>query len=288
MRSLFQLIMIVPTTIIVLIWVTLATKYEEKFKTITDSIDGKEYYLSELFYIGFQVMEMIHFNMKSNASIKKIKLMSEVYGRKYAEYYYYILVGGQITYAFTIIPIVFLLAILSNNPAALFFGVVIAGILVWYLSESFKDKLSERHDQILLAFPQALSKITLLVNSGMLLREAWSTVANQGNGVLFEEMKTTAVQLNSGVSELNAYREFGERCGIKEVRKFASMVVQALDKGGKDLTIFLKEMSDEMWLSKKNLAKQKGEQANSKLLIPTVIIFMGILMMIIAPIVMGL
>ena len=46
--------------------------------------------MSELFFIGFQIMELIRFNIKSDASRKKIKLMSEVYGKKYAEYYYYI------------------------------------------------------------------------------------------------------------------------------------------------------------------------------------------------------
>ncbi|MBD5453553.1 MAG: secretion protein F [Lachnospiraceae bacterium] len=288
MQSVFQLAMLVPATILAVIWMVLALKYEDKFKEVTSTIDPKEYYLSEMFYIGFQIMEMIHFNMRSDASRRKIKMMSEVYGRKYADYYYYVLVGGQITYIVTVIPVIFLLALLANNPTALLLGVVIAGLFVWYLSESFKDKLTARREQILSAFPQMLSKMTLLVNSGMLLRDAWKLIAEQGDGVLFTEMQLTTDQLDNGVPEIAAYYEFAERCGVKEIRKFASMVVQGLEKGGSELTAFLKDMSEEMWVEKRNMVKQKGEKANAKLLAPTVLIFIGILFMIMAPLLTGL
>ena len=288
MQSVFQLAMLVPATIVTVLWIVLALKYEDKFREITSSIDPKEYYLSELFYIGFQIMDMIHFNMKSDAARRKIKLMSEVYGKKYASYYYYVLVGGQITYIVTVIPAIFLLALLANNPTALLIGVVLAGLFVWYLSESFKDKLTARREQILSDFPQMLSKMTLLVNSGMLLRDAWNLIAKQGDSVLFTEMQLTATQLDNGVPEITAYYEFAERCGVKEVRKFASMVIQGLEKGGSELTSFLKDMSEEMWVEKRNMVKRKGEKANSKLLAPTVIIFIGILFMIMAPLMAGL
>lgn len=288
MQSTFQLAMLVPTTVIVLFWVLLAMRYEQKFEEITSSINPDDYYLCELFYIGFQIMEMVRFNIKSDASRKKIKLMSEVYGKKYAEYYYYVSVGGKITYVVTVLPIIFLLALLANNAAALLFGAVVAAIFVWYMNESFKDKLTARREEILAEFPQVLSKMTLLVNSGMLLRDAWNLIANQSDTVLFKEMQLTAAQLDNGVQEAAAYREFAERCGIKEVRKFSSMVIQGLEKGAAELTLFLKDMADELWLEKRNLVKQKGEKANAKLLLPTVIIFIGILFMIMAPIVSGL
>ncbi len=288
MQSTFQLVMLVPATAAVLFWLVIALRYEEKFEEVTSSINRDDYYLCELFYIGFQVMEIIHFNIKSDAARKKVKLMSEVYGKKYAEYYYYVSVGGKITYVITVLPVIFLLALLANNPLALFFGVVIAAIFIWYMNESFKDKLTERREEILADFPQVLSKMTLLVNSGMLLRDAWNLVAGQSDAVLFQEMQLTAAQLNNGVSEAAAYREFGERCGIKEIRKFSSMVIQGLEKGAAELTMFLKDMADELWLEKRNMVKHQGEKANAKLLMPTVIIFIGILFMIMAPIISGL
>ena len=40
---------------------------------------------------------------------------------------------------------------------ALVFGIVLAGLLVWYLDEMFKDKLTARREELLAEFPQVLS-----------------------------------------------------------------------------------------------------------------------------------
>ena len=50
------------------------------------------------------------------------------------------------------------------------------------------------------------------------------------------------------------------------------------------MSYFLKDLSDEMWEEKKHLVKRKGEAANSKLLIPITMIFIGILGMIMIPV----
>ena len=50
------------------------------------------------------------------------------------------------------------------------------------------------------------------------------------------------------------------------------------------MSYFLAEMSREMWEEKKNLVRQKGETAGTKLLLPIGLIFIGILIMIIVPI----
>jgi len=286
--STFQMIMLMPATIFVLLWILLAAKYEKKFVSITQTLEKSGYPLYELFYIGFELLEMVRFNTKSDYARKKVKEMSEVYGRRYAEYYYYVQVGGQVTYAVTMVPVVFILAVLGNSPMALAFGIVLAFLCVWYLSEMFKDKLTARREELLADFPQVLSKLTLLVNSGMMLRNAWNRVANDGKGVLYQEMAAATAEMQNGISEPDAYRNFAERCGLKEMRKFSSLVTQSLAKGSGDLSYFLKDMSDEMWEMKKNMVKQKSEQANSKLLAPIVMIFLGILVMIMAPILGGL
>lgn len=288
MQSIFQLAMLLPVTLLGLLWLFLAMRYEEKFQEITSTIDGKEYQMSEILYIGFQVMELLRYDFKSDRARRKIKLMAEVYGKQYAEYHYYVLVGAQITYTLTATAFILPLALLLNEPVWVFVGILLAGLFAWYVHENFRGKLASRRERLLFDFPKVLSKLTLLVNSGMLLREAWKLTAQQGNSILFQEMQKTSLQMDNGMYETAAYHDFGERCGVKEIRKFASMVIQGIEKGGADLTLFLREMSEEMWAEKKNLVKQRGERANAKLLIPTVLIFIGILTMIMAPVLTGL
>ena len=97
MSSTFQLTMLVPATILVLLWIWMAARYEGKFESITKTLKESGYPMYELFYIGFEVLELVHFNTKSDYSRKKVKEMSEVYGRRYAEYYYYVQMASRST-----------------------------------------------------------------------------------------------------------------------------------------------------------------------------------------------
>ena len=83
---------------------------------------------------------------------------------------------------------------------------------------------------------------------------------------------------------MQAYQNFADRCALKEMRKFASLVAQGLNKGSADLANFLKEMADEQWAEKRSMVMQKAAKAETKLLIPTILIFVGILILIIVPI----
>ena len=136
--------------------------------------------------------------------------------------------------------------------------------------------------------PQALSKLTLLINSGMVVRDAWKRTAITGTRQLYIEMQQTSLEIENGVMEIEAYRNFAERCGVKEVKKFSTLIIQNLKKGNEELAMFLNDLSDEMWEMKKNEVKQKGEKANSKLLLPVFLIFIGILILVLVPMMNGM
>ncbi len=282
--SIFQIVMLIPTTVLCILWIKLAgRKYDDKYETILMGLNPEDYRYTDLFPIGFELMEKTRFNMKSQRGRKRIKELSEIHGKKYAEYYYYVSVGSKYAYGLTIASVVFLLAVLANDLLALILGIVIGALLLWYLDELVNDKLEERREELLLDFPQVLSKLTLLVNSGLVLREAWKKVSCTGERVLYQEMRKTTEELANGISETEAYQNFANRCALKEIRKFSNMITQNLQKGTSELTFYLKEMSEEMWEAKKNTVMQKAQDANSKLLMPTSIIFIGILVMVMVP-----
>lgn len=282
--SIFQIIMLLPTTVLCICWLGLARrKYEDKYENILLGLKPGDYRYTELFPIGFELMEKIHFNMKSRRGRKRVKELSEIYGKKYAGYYYYISVGSKCAYGITILSVVFLLAVLADDVLALVLGAAVGALLLWYLEELINDKLEERREELLLDFPQVLSKLTLLVNSGLVLREAWKKVSYTGERVLYQEMRKTTEELANGIPEAEAYQNFANRCALKEIRKFSNMVTQNLQKGTSELTLYLKEMAEEMWEGKRNAVMQKAQNANSKLLAPTSIIFIGILVMVMVP-----
>ena len=278
-----RIFLLILATVLVLLWIVLAVKYEKAYKPIIQSIDPKKYKYPELFCVGFALMRLLKIDSKSKKARKRVKETSEAQGRQYAEYYFYVINAEKWTYGFTVLVLFGLFAALGNEPMALLIGIVIAFLAMWYIDELLNDKLTERRDELLADMPQVLSKLTLLVNSGMTLRDAWKKVAFGGDKVLYREMQATVEDMQNGLSELESYRSFADRCAIKQIRRFTSTMIQNMQKGNAEVSFFLKELSDEMWEEKKHLVKRKGEAANSKLLIPTAMIFIGILIMIMVP-----
>ena len=225
---------------------------------------------------------------KADALLTKSKEIAEIKGKKYAEYYYYILQGAKITYAYTVFLVFMLLSVLAGSVEAALLGVIFSVLVVMYIDLSLQDKLTARRQEILMDLPQVLSKLTLLVNSGMVLRDAWKRTAITGERALYKEMQNTSLEIDNGIMEADAYRNFADRCSVKEVRKFTSLILQNLQKGNEELALFLGDMSTEMWEMKKNEVKQKGEKANSRLLLPVFLIFIGILILILVPVMSGL
>lgn len=280
----FQLILLTLATPFTLIWIYLAIAGGKKYQKYTDSSFAKEFQMSELLCVGFSVMRILHISTKTRAAQAKIREVAEIKGKKYAEYYYYMLLGAKTTYTYTIVIVVMLLSAMSNNKGLLFMGLIVGGLLILYLDLALFDKLTARRQEILLDLPQVLSKLTLLVNSGMVLRDAWKRVSITGERVLYQEMQNTNLEMENGVAEIDAYRNFAERCNVKEIRKFTSLIIQNLNKGNEELAYFMKDLSDEMWEVKKSQVKQKGEKANTQLLLPMMLILIGILIMVMVPV----
>lgn len=271
-------------TLIVVFWCIVYFKYKNKFDEVIVAIDKKQFILPEAFFIGFGVISLFHINLRSISGRKKEKKLAEIYGEKYAEYYHYVIVGGQITYGLTIAPLGFFIGAITNDLTFAVLTVFAAIALIVYLDLDVKSAINKKQDEILSDYPEVLSQLTLLVNAGMVVRDAWAKVSENSDKALYKEMKATTIEMQNGISEIDAFYNFAQRCSVKEIRKFASILTQNIQKGGAELTTSLKLMTSESWEEKKHSAKRKGELASQKLLIPVMIMFIGILIMVIVPV----
>ena len=104
------------------------------------------------------------------------------------------------------------------------------------------------------------------------------------SGVFYKEMQGVVIDMNNGVGEAEAFRDFGIRCVIPEAKKLASTITQGIQKGNSELSKSLQEQSREVWEQRKQIVKRRGEKAANKLMIPIYLMFIGILIMIIIPI----
>ncbi len=255
-----------------------------KHASLFGGLEEKEFPLKEVYFIGYAVIELLHYQYKSKHDRKLRKEISVLYGEKYADYYLRVIYAQKITLAFSIIVLAIPLYGLANSLAAALVMIMFAGVAYYYFGTVTEKKILKRSEEMLSDFSNVVSKLALLTNAGMIMREAWVEVAYTGESTLYKEMQKAVDEMNNGVSEVDALFNFGTRCIIPEIKKFTSTIVQGLVKGNSELTLMLQEQSKEVWAAKKQNVKRQGEKAASKLLIPILIMFVGILIMILIPI----
>lgn len=283
MNYLLPYLCVALATVISLFWGYLYFKYKAAFDDVIAVIDKNKFMLSELFFIGFGFLELFKVDLKNERGLKREKKLAEVYGEKLAPFYRYCILGGQITYLFTIIPLGLGIGAIANDITLAFLIIAAAVAIVTYLDLEINNAVEKKHEKILADYPVMLSRLTLLVNAGLVVREAWNRIAYTSDGPLYKEMQRTSEEVKNGVSDIDAFYNFAQRCSVKEVRKFSSVLSQNIQKGGTELAVSLRYMTNESWAEKKHRAKIKGETAGAKLMIPLMIMFSGILIMVVVP-----
>lgn len=255
-----------------------------KHNAMFDVLEEKEYPFKEIYGLGYAVLELFKYQYKSKADRKLRQQLDVLYGSKYCEYYLRVIHSQQITLSLTVFVLAFAFYGLTSEVLACLVGLMFAGLAYYYFGTVTAKKILKRSEELLHDFSEVVSKLALLTNAGMILREAWQEVAFGGKGVIYTEMQTAVNDMNNGVSEIDAIYNFGTRCIIPEIKKFTSTIIQGMTKGNSELTSMLQEQSKEVWQLKKQLVRREGEKAASKLLIPICIMFVGILIMILIPI----
>lgn len=256
----------------------------KKYNQMFDVLEEKEYPLKEIYGFGYAVLETIKYGYKTKADRKLRQDLEVLNGEKYCEYYLRVIHAQKITIFSLIFVLAFALYGLTAEFLALVVGIGFAFLAYYYYGTIAKKKIEKRSEELLHDFSEVVSKLALLTNAGMILREAWQEVAAGGEGVIYDEMRLAVDEMNNGVAEIDAVYNFGTRCIIPEIKKFTSTIIQGITKGNSELTAMLQEQSQEVWQLKKQIVRREGEKAASKLLIPICIMFIGILIMILVPI----
>jgi tight adherence protein C len=124
----------------------------------------------------------------------------------------------------------------------------------------------------------------------MTVPKAWEKIVRDRKIMtpLYEELNITYIEIRNGKPEISAYEDFARRCRVKEITKFVTAIIQNLRKGNSELVPLLKLQSNECWQLRKLMAKKLGEEASTKLVLPLMIMFVGILVVVILPAVLQL
>ena len=253
----------------------------KNYQHITDYMEGT--FLKQFYGIGFYLSDSKICFFKDNF-LRKLRAKTVlIYGEKYADYYAISALAKVLTFIALFMGIFGSLGAIMGGTAAIFMFVLglVGSAVAWnFFILTISDEMKNRSVACMTEFPDMVIKFALLINSGMILRDAWNLIAYSKNNALYTLMQESCEDMQNGVAEIDAIYEFGVKTNCTEIRKFAASMIQGVAKGNSELSIFLSEQAQEMLEHKRQLLLQKGEKAAGKLLIPIGMSFLGIILII--------
>lgn len=281
--SLLDIIVFAIGLLILAAWMFFYFKGKKNEKLFA-GLDQNDFPMGDIYFVGYAITEMLKLDYRTPKARKLRKKLSVLYEAKYTDYYIRVVYSMQFTMALTVAAFAAPMYFLTNSVIMFLFILAATGVVYYYYGISMENKLKEREEEMLSDFSEVVSKLALLVNSGMILSEAWERTANSGTSTIYAEMRKSVEGIRNGASTADALLLFGQRCMLPEIKKFASTLIQGIAQGNSELSASLTQQSKEVWEMKRQLVRRKGELANNKLLIPMCISFIGILIMIMVPI----
>ena len=257
----------------------------KQYGYMVESLDGGEYFLKELYVVGFSLNDGKIFKLRGKMERNLKKQAKLLWGDRYYEYYANLAWAQFLSLTLLVVSVGFSLSgfLKTEQIPILLILVLLFVAAFWNLSLSrMKEKVQQRREACEAEFPNMVSKLALLINSGMVLREAWHVTAYGKVGTLYTLMKQACEDMENGESDVGAIYKFGVTSDSASIKKFTSAMIQGMQKGNSELADFMVSQTSELWAHKRQMALQQGEVAAGKLIIPLGITFAGIIMIIVS------
>lgn len=177
----------------------------------------------------------------------------------------------------------------------------VAAAILYGLEEPVRqnEREKKRKELLMLEYSELVSKLQIYLGAGMTVRTAWERMAKDYQEQLsrtdrkekkpvYEEVLRTCTDFNRGISESEAFRQFGRRCGLRPYLKLSSLLEQNRKTGLKNLRQMLDDDVADAFEERKNLAKKQGEKAGTKLLLPMFMLLAIVMVIVVVPAFMSL
>lgn len=185
----------------------------------------------------------------------------------------------------------------QKSPAGMILSVIFLAAAVGSFvgdRQKINKRIAWRKRQMIIDYPELLLKISMLLGAGLTINRAVTKLAleyrdrrEKEEHYAYEELLAAYYEIQTGVSQTNAYEHFGERCQVACYRKLGSLLSQNIKKGSEGL---IEQLETEMIVGmeeRKKEAKRLGEEAGTKLLMPMILMLIVVLIILMVPAVLS-
>lgn len=146
--------------------------------------------------------------------------------------------------------------------------------------------IARRQKKIRLALPDALDFLVICIEAGLSLDQATVKTAEElkrAHPALSDELDIVVLETRAGRPRSEAWKQFGERTGVDNVRVLATVLVQS-EQLGTSVSKTLRIHSDTMRTKRRQQVEEQAAKTTVKLVFPLVFcIFPSLFVVVLAP-----
>ncbi len=178
------------------------------------------------------------------------------------------------------------------GPAVILFALAVAFLTVASMGSRLHQRVVDRERQMMLDYPQIISKFVLYMGAGLSIRSSFIKIGEdygkkrEAGGKergAYEEILLVCRELGSGVPEPEAYARFGVRCRSRQYTRLCTLLTQNIKKGNQELLSVMQQEAQASFEERRSTARRLGEEAETKLLLPMVLMLAITMLIIIIP-----
>lgn len=169
---------------------------------------------------------------------------------------------------------------------------IIAIVLIFCMGDNdIRKKDEQRRQEMLVDYPEIITKLCILMRAGLTARRAWEKIACDYKACIgknkprfaYEEMYISWIELSNGMAWSETCENFKKRCDSLPYSKLSTWMVQNERKGSAGLIEMLENESYEAKEERNKVIKINGEKISQKLLIPMIGLMAIVMLIAIVP-----
>ncbi|MBQ3061196.1 MAG: hypothetical protein IJD02_02010 [Lachnospiraceae bacterium] len=166
----------------------------------------------------------------------------------------------------------------------------VTGALIVVLGKDYENRRRVVHikERMIKEYSNIVSKLIILMKSGMSIINAWKRVSYENAGYIREEkiydlMKLSVREMESGVTAYECFKNFGIRAGSEPYVRLVTYINQNMSKGTGEILSILEMELVKACEERKNMILRAGEKASTKMIFPMIMLLIIIMAITVIP-----
>ncbi|MBN2851422.1 MAG: type II secretion system F family protein [Clostridia bacterium] len=225
---------------------------------------------------------------KNNVNTPQNRLLAILYGGQKMKTVTRLHISLKLSscYLFLLLPVLLMTFNQTTGTVDMLFALFMT-FLGYYLPElDLRIRQIKKSEQILYDFSRFCYRLSLYVNSGLTMQQAFKrSILHDRESHFYMNADQVIKKSEGGNIFLDELLSFSERMACSEINSLVSLLCQNIKNGG-EIKEKLNEFSEQMWIKRRNLALKKGEQASVKMVFPLTLGLVGVILILVTPAIM--